>query len=89
MSKFRSSLMSLFFRYLREFILCNADTTLEESYLIVHENGFKEHGATGMDMIHRCKDWTTVRDYLEDNFTERLAKGSGKHPPLKICLSRV
>ncbi|KZV68914.1 hypothetical protein PENSPDRAFT_581724 [Peniophora sp. CONT] len=61
--------------YLREFILCNADTTLEESYLIVHENGFKEHGATGMDMVHRCRDWTKVRDYLEDNFAERLAKG--------------
>ena len=43
--------------------------------MIVHENGFKEHGATGMDMVHRCKDWTTVRGYLEDNFAERLAKG--------------
>ncbi|TFK84805.1 hypothetical protein K466DRAFT_495922 [Polyporus arcularius HHB13444] len=51
-------------RYLRQIVLCYADTTLE-----VDEPGIKDgemaHAASGVGAIHRCKDWTVLRRYLE------------------------
>ncbi|KAI0043394.1 hypothetical protein FA95DRAFT_406955 [Auriscalpium vulgare] len=47
-------------RFMRQIVLCNADTTLEES-LVGEINGKKETGASGVGMVHRCRDWTKVR----------------------------
>lgn len=54
--------------YLREAILCHADTTLERSTVFVDAKGEKDHGATGMGMIHKCRDWVQVRDYVEKHY---------------------
>ncbi|KAF8875066.1 hypothetical protein BD779DRAFT_228318 [Infundibulicybe gibba] len=53
-------------RYLRQMVLCNADTTLEAADEIIL-NGRLEHEANGVGMVHRCKDWTVVRQYLVDH----------------------
>lgn len=41
--------------YLREMVLCAADTTLE----------YPE-----MDITHRCRDWTQLRQWVESNYEE-------------------
>ena len=61
--------------YLKEIILCRGDTTLEESQLMRNPEGRMEHGASGVDMVHRCRDWTTIREYMEENFDQRVMKG--------------
>ncbi|KAF9002917.1 hypothetical protein BDQ17DRAFT_1305870 [Cyathus striatus] len=53
------------FHYLRQGILCAADTTLEyggPSRLLA--NGDKV--ATGVNITHTCRDWKQVYDYLEE-----------------------
>jgi hypothetical protein len=60
--------------YLREMALCHADPTLEIGELILLD-GRKQHGIDGTGIAHRCRDWTKVRDYVDDNFGQRLAKG--------------
>jgi hypothetical protein len=65
--------------FLKETILCNADLTLEvaDAYRPVSPGSTKkQHGVSGMGMVHRCHDWTKVRDWLEVNFDKRLAKGT-------------
>ncbi|KAI0047500.1 hypothetical protein FA95DRAFT_1492400 [Auriscalpium vulgare] len=53
-------------RYMRQIVLCKADTTLEETG--VHEiGGRNETDGSGVGMVHRCRDWTKVRQYLLDN----------------------
>lgn len=53
----------------RQSILCQADTTLEPSHFYrktaIHGN---ESAASGMDVLHVCKDWTRVRKYAEENY---------------------
>lgn len=54
-------------RYLRQIILCKADTTLEEvDDTRTDTDGKVVEGASGVGMIHRCKDWTKVKQYLEE-----------------------
>jgi len=62
--------------YLRQAILCHADTTLEPVHDIVvpadplrNTSQHTDKVAQGWDVLHRCKDWTFVRDALEDNWT--------------------
>lgn len=50
-------------RYLRQSVLCCADTTLEES-VVLHRDGAFLHGASGTGMVHECRDWTAVRRYM-------------------------
>lgn len=54
-------------RYLRQALLCHADTTLEEARVIVSSSGETEYGASGIGMVHRCRDWTVLRRYLQDH----------------------
>jgi hypothetical protein len=57
--------------YLREVVLCNADTTLIPA---IPEDG--EFIATSMGVVHRCKDWTQLREIVERNMDEtRAAEG--------------
>jgi hypothetical protein len=52
-------------RYLKQGIMCNADTTLEEATSRVEADGTISHGANGVGMIHRCRDWGVLRSWLE------------------------
>ncbi|KZV61847.1 hypothetical protein PENSPDRAFT_693021 [Peniophora sp. CONT] len=61
--------------YLREIILCGADTTLEYGELAKDDTGKVMHGASGLDVMHQCKDWTAIRAALDENFKGRLARG--------------
>ncbi|KAI0323818.1 hypothetical protein GY45DRAFT_1357458 [Cubamyces sp. BRFM 1775] len=58
-------------RYLRQTILCHADTTLEESR-VGWKDGKWGYLASGYGSVHRCKDWTALRRYL------------GEHPPAPL-----
>ncbi|KAA1469634.1 hypothetical protein DENSPDRAFT_835274 [Dentipellis sp. KUC8613] len=61
--------------YLKEMLLCAGDTTLETSMPVTNAKGEIDHGATGNNIVHRCRDWTQIRDYLEENYEERKRRG--------------
>ncbi|KAI0057351.1 hypothetical protein BV25DRAFT_1920199 [Artomyces pyxidatus] len=63
--------------YLREMVLCAGDTTLEPTGAMpgINAAGKVEHGATGQEVLHRCRDWTAIREYMEENFEGRLRRG--------------
>ncbi|EMD39637.1 hypothetical protein CERSUDRAFT_111944 [Gelatoporia subvermispora B] len=50
-------------RYLRQMVLCYADTTLEDDMPAILD-GKWEHGSSGVGSVHRCRDWTVLRKYL-------------------------
>ena len=55
-------------RYMRLVVLCHGDTTLEEA-----EPGFRNGkwvyvtSTGGLGAVHRCKDWTAIRQYLDEH----------------------
>ena len=55
--------------------MCGADTTLEYGELAKDATGKVMHGASGLDVMHKCKDWTAIRAALDENFDGRLARG--------------
>jgi len=56
-------------RQLRQAVLCLADRTLEATEEKLLPDGSTTHGASGVDMVHRCHDWTVVHNYLEAHRT--------------------
>lgn len=73
--------------YLREMILCAGDTTLEPSDGFTIIAGKKYYGATGMDVVHRCRDWTQIRSFVDANREAREKRTGVKshyndRPPL-------
>lgn len=58
-------------RYLRQTVLCHADTTLEPDEPGVRD-GRWEHAASGVGAVHRCRDWTVLRRWLDDHPAEPL-----------------
>ncbi|TFK69892.1 hypothetical protein BDN72DRAFT_839799 [Pluteus cervinus] len=54
------------FQYLRQGILCAADTTLEWGGP-GRELSSGEIVATGDNIVHKCRDWKQVYDYMENN----------------------
>ncbi|KXN91608.1 hypothetical protein AN958_12726 [Leucoagaricus sp. SymC.cos] len=50
---------------LRQAVLCNADTTLEPSHPEKHSNGKVVAAASGMDVLHVCKNWEKLRTLSE------------------------
>lgn len=57
------------FHYLRQGILCAADTTLEAGGTSMQlPNGDKV--ATGVGTVHTCRDWRQVYDWMEDKHGE-------------------
>ena len=61
-------------RYLRQAVLCLADATLEPDEPGVRE-GRWEHAASGVGAVHRCRDWTVLRRYLDEHPAEELVRG--------------
>lgn len=52
-------------------ILCAGDMTLETSVPTINAIGQPDNAATGLDVLHKCRDWTQIRDYLDENYDER------------------
>ncbi|RPD61379.1 hypothetical protein L227DRAFT_622500 [Lentinus tigrinus ALCF2SS1-6] len=53
-------------RYMRQVVLCYADTTLEPAHTGQRDGQWK-HAASGVGSVHRCKDWTALRTYLDNH----------------------
>ncbi|KAJ7641812.1 hypothetical protein FB45DRAFT_1022543 [Roridomyces roridus] len=56
--------------HIRQAILCTADITLEPTKIHCTEDGecpLKGATASGEYLDHRCRDWTQVRQFVEDN----------------------
>ncbi|KAI0716698.1 hypothetical protein C8Q76DRAFT_794959 [Earliella scabrosa] len=51
-------------RYMLQIVLCQADTTLERDEPGKLDDGTWEHGASGVGAVHRCRDWTVLRDWI-------------------------
>ncbi|KAI0325186.1 hypothetical protein GY45DRAFT_1330667 [Cubamyces sp. BRFM 1775] len=58
-------------RFMRQTVLCQADTTLDDAG-VEWKGGHWEYYSTGYGAVHRCRDWTALRRYLEE------------HPPLPL-----
>lgn len=54
-------------RLLRQIVLCNADATLEVASPGVIEGGHIVDEGVGVGAVHRCKDWTALRDYMDEH----------------------
>jgi hypothetical protein len=73
------------FHYLRQGILCAADTTLEPGGpTMLLANG--DQIATGENVTHTCRDWRQVYDWMEENHStwtpemqERMKEPSDGH----------
>lgn len=46
---------------LRQAVLCNSDTTLEPSHLELHSDGKEVAAASGMDVLHACRNWEELK----------------------------
>ncbi|KAH0833225.1 hypothetical protein J3R83DRAFT_12285 [Lanmaoa asiatica] len=53
-------------RYLRQILICHADTTLEDD-IPQFVDGSWTHSANGVGSVHRCKDWTVLRRWVADH----------------------
>ena len=54
--------------YLRQLLLCQADTALEPARLATTVSGGKTQAVYGEGTTHQCKDWTQVRAFVEKNY---------------------
>lgn len=46
---------------LRQAVLCNGDTTLEPSHSELRSNGKEVAAASGMDVLHVCRNWEELK----------------------------
>ncbi|KAN0092868.1 protein of unknown function (DUF3328) domain containing protein [Tylopilus felleus] len=53
-------------RYLRQILVCHADTTLEDD-IPQFLDGSWTHSANGVGSVHRCKDWTVLRKWVAEH----------------------
>lgn len=53
-------------RYLRQILVCHVDTTLEVDIPQVVD-GIWTHSGNGVGSVHRCKDWTVLRQWVTDH----------------------
>ncbi|KAI0355995.1 hypothetical protein OH77DRAFT_1424288 [Trametes cingulata] len=63
-------------RYLRQTVLCHADATLEPDEPGMRD-GRWEHAASGVGAVHRCRDWTVLRKYMDEHPAEPLGAPVG------------
>ncbi|KAF8960217.1 hypothetical protein BDZ97DRAFT_1328691 [Flammula alnicola] len=57
--------------YLRQMVLCNVDLTLEPaSHKQRTTTGKVANTVTGVGVMHQCRDWSQVWDYMEKNYEE-------------------
>jgi len=54
--------------YLRQLLLCQADTALEPAHLENTVSGGKTQAVYGEGTTHQCRDWTQVRSFVENNY---------------------
>jgi len=54
--------------YLRQLLLCQADTALEPARLATTVSGGKTQAVYGEGTTHQCRDWTQVRSFVENNY---------------------
>jgi hypothetical protein len=54
--------------YLRQLLLCQADTALEPARLATTVTGGKTQAVYGEGTTHQCRDWTQVRGFVENNY---------------------
>ena len=47
-----------------QILQCNADITLDPA-ILVERNGTLVPGSSGIDVRHRCYDWTKIRDRVD------------------------
>ncbi len=48
---------------LRQAVLCNGDTTLEPSHSELRSNGKEVAAASGMDVLHVCRNWEELQNF--------------------------
>lgn len=53
--------------YMREMVLCAADTTLIHVVDLETTNHRGRYGASSIGTVHRCRDWTQVRKFVEEH----------------------
>ncbi|KAI0685167.1 hypothetical protein BC835DRAFT_1385855 [Cytidiella melzeri] len=53
--------------YMREMVLCAADTTLIHTVEVESPGAQGKYLATSMGTLHRCRDWTQVRRFVEQH----------------------
>ncbi|KAJ7037254.1 hypothetical protein C8F04DRAFT_1093061 [Mycena alexandri] len=58
------------FNYLRQLLLCGADTTLEPTEVLNLPDGRVGAAASGEGVRHVCRDWTQVRSFVERNWQQ-------------------
>lgn len=69
--------------YLHQSVLCNVDVTLEPAtHKQLTPDGRITNAVTGMGVTHQCKDWTQVREYMEENYAkwEHTYWAAGTYP---------
>ncbi|EIW81717.1 hypothetical protein CONPUDRAFT_143436 [Coniophora puteana RWD-64-598 SS2] len=62
------------FDYVAQLLLCNADATLEPilaEKVVHHSSAVPAWASAGAGVIHRCRDWTQVRRFVETNRDEK------------------
>jgi hypothetical protein len=52
----------------RQSMMCAGDSTLEPALDLMNEEGEPERSATGIDILHVCRDWTQIRNVTEQRF---------------------
>lgn len=63
-----SSLAADCLGYLRQAILCQADTTLELATILTIGDGRVVPGVFDLEQTHQCGDWTQIREYMEERY---------------------
>lgn len=61
------------FNFLRQALLCKADTTLEPTTIVDLPKGAHGAAASGNGVLHRCVDYRSVYRFLERNHDEHTA----------------
>ncbi|ETW74669.1 hypothetical protein HETIRDRAFT_447042 [Heterobasidion irregulare TC 32-1] len=61
------------FNFLRQALLCKADTTLEPTTIVDLPKGAHGAAASGNGVLHRCVDYPSVYHFLERKHAERTA----------------
>jgi len=54
--------------YLRQLLLCHADTALEPARSATTVSGGTTQAVYGEGTTHQCRDWTQVRAFVEKNY---------------------
>jgi len=62
--------------YLRQMVLCSADTTLEPALSAVNTDGRQTRAVYGTGVTHVCRDWVEVRQFAVSNYEQWKNEGT-------------